>query len=515
MTKVRKIREALRLAFECKQPHRSVAASCNISTSTVGSYLERFKVSGLMWPLPEGLDDAALERHLFREQGAPRVERPLPDWPTVQQEMRRKHVTLHLLWREYRGIHPDGYEYSWFCQAYRTWRSRLEPVMRQEHKVGEKCFVDYAGMTMPVLWDAVTGEVRHAQIFVAVLGASNYTYAEANWSQDIQSWVGAHVRMFRYFGAVPEIVVCDNLKSGVTKPDYYEPDLNPTYAKMAEHYGVVVIPTRIRRPRDKAKVEGGVRIVEQSVLAPLRKTIFSSLAELNEHISDGIFELNARPFQKLPGSRRTLFEQQEKPAMRPLPPEPFLIGEWKQAKVHIDYHIEVEAAYYSVPCNLLGEVVEVFMTCATVEVFRAGLRVAVHRRIPRGHTSTVKEHMPPRHRKMSEWTPERIASWASKTGPATEAMVTTIMSQRAHPEQGFRACLGILRLATKYGAERLEAACQRALTGKAHSFKSVKSILEKALDQQVLADSRHTPPTGGYHENIRGAEYYQEAEQSA
>jgi transposase len=367
-----------------------------------------------------------------------------------------------------------------------------------------------------VVWDAETGEVRQAQVFVGVLGASNYSYAEATWSQDLQSWVGSHIRMFQFFGSVPEIVVCDNLKSGVTRPDYYEPTVNPTYAKMAEHYRVAVIPARKRRPRDKAKVEGCVRIVEQAVLAPMRDDVFSSLAELNEKIGERIFSLNNRPFQKLAGSRRSIFEDQEKPVMRPLPLEPFLIGEWKRARVHIDYHIEVDHCYYSVPYGLLGEQVEVFLTCATVEVFHGGLRVAAHRRNrQRGYTSTVKEHMPPQHRKMAEWTPERVNSWASKTGPATEAMVTTIMATRAHPEQGFRACLGILRLAHKYGAERLECACHRAASGRVFSYKSVRSILEKGLDQLPIPSSSSTPtPSKGsvYHENLRGAAYYQEGE---
>lgn len=512
---MRNIREVLRLTFDRPRlTQRAVAVSCNISPSTVGSYLDRFKVSGLHWPLSEDMNDDTLEKRLFRVEPVDAVSRPVPDWTDIHKELRRKHVTLALLWQEYRTLHPNGYEYSWFCRTYAAWRSKLDPVMRQEHKLGEKCFVDYAGHTMPVVWDAETGEVRQAQVFVGVLGASNYSYAEASWSQDIQSWIGAHVRMFRFFNAVPEIVVCDNLKSGVSKPDYYEPEVNPTYLKMAEHYGVAVIPARSYRPRDKAKVEAGVRFVGEAVLAPMRKDVFSSIADLNEKLSEGVFTLNNRTFQKLDGSRRSVFEEQERPLMRPLPLEPFLIGEWKRARVHIDYHIEVDGSYYSVPHGLLGALVEVFLTCATLEAFHAGLRVAVHRRsAKRGYTSTVREHMPPRHRKMAEWTPERIASWAAKAGPATEAMVTTIMATRAHPEQGFRACLGILRLANKYGAERLEAACHRAAAGRAFAYKSVHSILEKGLDQQALPAASSTPSRPPvHHENIRGAAYYQQGE---
>lgn len=510
---MRKIREVLRLTFDLNLAQRAVGQSCDISASTVGDYLARFKVSGLPWPLPEDMTDDILEDHLFRLLPVA-GKRPVPDWEKVHKELRRKHVTLSLLWQEYRSVNPDGYEYSWFCETYDKWRSQLEPVMRQEHKLGEKCFVDYAGDTVPVVWDADTGEVRQAQIFIGVLGASNYCYAEASWSQDLKSWIGAHSRMFRAFHGSPRIVVCDNLKSGVTKPDYYEPDVNPTYLKMAKHYGVAVLPTRVAKPRDKAKVEGGVKIVEQSVLAPLREVVFSSLAELNERIAELVFNLNDRPFQKLHGSRRLIFEEQERNTLRPLPDEPFLMGEWKLARVHVDYHIEIDGSYYSVPYRLIGQQVEAFLTCATVEIFDKGVRVAAHARSSqRGSATTVKEHMPPRHRHVADWNPERIVSWASKTGPAAETMVRTIMGRRLHPEQGFRACLGILRLAEKYTPERLEAACRRAAAGRAFSCKSVRLILEKELDKQSLPASLTEvtkPPV--YHENIRGAQYYQQGD---
>ncbi|MBM3464173.1 MAG: IS21 family transposase [Armatimonadetes bacterium] len=512
---MRNIREVLRLTFDHPTlTQRAVAAACRISPSTVGSYLDRFEASGLSWPLPPDLDDHALEKRLFRLEPVETVSRPVPDWAHVHKELRRKHVTLALLWQEYRSANPHGYEYSWYCQTYSAWRSKVDPIMRQQHRLGEKCFVDYAGHTVAVIWNAETGEVRQAQIFVGVLGASNYSFVEASWSQDLQSWIGAHIRMFRFFGAVPEIVVCDNLKSGVSKPDFYEPEVNPTYLKMAEHYNVAILPTRVRKPRDKAKVEACVRFVGERVLAPMRDEVFPSLGELNETLSERMFAFNGQPFQKLAGSRRSVFLEQEKPCMRSLPDEPFLIGEWKRAKVHIDYHIEVEGCYYSVPHHLLGQQVEVFLTCATLEAFHAGLRVAVHRRCPqRGFTSTVKEHMPPRHRQLADWTPERIASWASKTGPATETMVTTIMASRAHPEQGFRACLGILRLANKFGSERLEAACRRAVEGRAFAYKSVFSILDKNLDQQARPKSLPASPAErAYHENIRGAAYYEQGE---
>lgn len=506
---MRQIREVLRLTYQCGLPQRAVAKSCGLSPSTVGDYLIRFRTGGLSWPLPEGLDDVSLEGRLFRLEPVA-GQRPAPDWTYVHHELRRKHVTISLLWQEYRAVHPDGYGYSWFCNTYAAWCARLEPVMRQQYVFGEKCFVDYAGDTVPVVCNAETGEIARAQVFVGVLGASNYCYAEASWSQDIPSWIGAHARMLHAFGGSPRILVCDNLRSGVSKPDYYDPVINPTYQKMAEHYGIAVIPTRVKKPRDKAKVEGCVRIVEEHVLARLRDEVFWGLPDLNERIGDLVFDLNDRPFQKLPGSRRSVFQEQEKSLLSPLPSEPFLIGEWKRAKVHIDYHIEVDDSYYSVPHRLVGEHVEVFITCAAVEVLHSGVVVAFHKRCrKRGVATTVREHMPSHHQSMTGWTPERFTTWAAKTGPATETMVAGIMAARSHPEQGFRACLGVMQLARKYTPERLEAACQRAVVAKAFSYRSVRSILENGLDQQPLPTSpAGSPKARLYHENIRGSEYY-------
>jgi len=376
---MRKIEEVLRLSFDGRLGLRAIAQSLRISPSTVGDYLRRARAAGLSWPLPPGLDEVALERRLFPAPRPSRQSRPLPVWTDVHRELKRKGVTLALLWAEYKTRHPEGLQYTQFCEHYRAWAGTLDLVMRQPHRAGEKLFVDYAGQTVPVI-DRMSGEIREAQVFVAVLGASNSTYAEATWSQSLPDWIGSHVRAFHYFQAVPAIVVVDNLKSGVSCAHRYEPDLNPTYSAMATHFGVAVLPARVAKPRDKAKAEVGVQVVERWVLARLRNQSFFSLAELNTAIQLLLKELNDRPLQKLPGSRRTLFEQLDRPAMKPLPQEPYVYAEWSKARTHIDYHIEVDGHYYSVPYLLVKQTLEVRLSAHTVEIFHRGQRVASHLR---------------------------------------------------------------------------------------------------------------------------------------
>jgi transposase len=509
---MRKVREILRLTFgvEPKLTQRAIARSCNISPSTVGDCLLRFSASGLSWPLPEDLADDVLENRLYPERARPNVTPPIPEWKEIHREMRRKGVTLSLLWQEFKQRHPDAYEYSWFCEAYARFCETVEPVMRQTHKLGEKCFVDYAGPTFKVMVNAQTGEVRDAYLFVGVLGASNYTYAEATWSQSSANWLRSHVRMFNFFGGCPEIVVPDNLKSGVTKPDYYEPDENVAYAELAEHYGVAVIPTRVRRPKDKAKVEKAVQDAERAIMAPLRDRIFYSLDELNEAIAEKLHKHNARPFQKLPGSRLSVFLEQERSHLRALPAEPYSCAQWKKARVHPDYHIEIDAHYYSVPYTLIREVLEVRVTADVVECFHKSVRVASHRRsYVKGAHTTLTEHMPPRHRHMNDWNPDRIAAWAAKTGVHTKAYVQALMARKRHPQQGFRACLGVIRLGTKFGAARLEAACDRALRAGAFSSKSVRAILENGLDKMPVDGAPVSLKPVRTHANVRGAKYFQ------
>jgi transposase len=505
---MRKIKEVLRLKWECGLSNRQIAQSCALARPTVTEYLCRAEAAGVAWPLPADLDEGALAQLLFPPRAAVPVERrPVPDWAAVHQELKRKGVTLWLLWQEYKAAHPQGYHYSWFCQQYQGWAAKVDLVLRQEHRAGEKLFVDYAGQTVPIQ-DPVTGEVRPAQIFVAVLGASSYTYAEATWSQSLPDWIGAHVRALTFFGGVPELIVPDNLKSGVTQAHRYEPDLNPTYQEMAAHYGVAVLPARVRKPRDKAKVESGVLVVERWILARLRHCTFFSLAELNTAVRRLLTDLNGRPFKKLPGSRQQLFETLDRPALKPLPLGSYEYAEWKTARVNIDYHVEVEGHDSSVPYQLVKQQVDVRLTTAIIECFSKGQRVSSQRRSSqKGRHTTLPEHMPKAHQRSRDWTPERLVRWAPQTGPATAHVVATILASRPHPQQGFRSCLGIMRLGKTYGTARLEAACEHALTLDACAYKSIESILKHGLDRHPLAPQRVSPPLPA-HANIRGPEYY-------
>ena len=504
---MRKIREVLRLRYEVGLSARQVAASVQIARSSVGEYERRLTAAGLSWPLPEGLSDTDLERRLFPPLlMMPADTRPVPDWPGIHEELRKPGVTLMLLWEEYRAAHPQGFAYSWFCEHYRTWAGRLDRVMRQTHRAGEKLFVDYAGQTVEVI-DPHTGEVCTAQIFIAVLGASNYTYAEATWTQTLPDWTGAHVRAFQFFGGVSEVVVPDNRRSGVSRACRYEPDLNPSYAELAEHYGVAVVPARVRRPRDKAKAEGGVLLVERWILAALRHRTFFTLKELNAAIATLLERLNNRPFKKLPGTRRIAFEQIDQPALQPLPATPYVFATWKKVRVHIDYHVEVDGHYYSVPYALVKQPLDARLTDNTLECFHKGQRVASHVRSHRkGRHTTVTEHMPKAHREYAEWTPQRLVRWAEKTGPATAGVITQVLA-RPHPQQGFRSCLGIMRLGERFGQDRLEAACRRALLLGACRYKSLESILKRGLDRQPLPKQQELALPEA-HDHLRGPGYY-------
>lgn len=504
---MRRIREVLRLQA-AGLSRRQIAKSCGIARSTVAEYLKRVETAGLSWPLPEVLDDTALEAKLFPPAvPTPAEERAVPDWAEVNRELKRKGVTLALLWDEYKAAHPEGYQYSWFCEHYRAWLGKVDVVMRQDHRAGEKLFVDYAGQTMAVV-DRHTGEVRDAQLFVAVLGASNYTFAEATLSQTLPDWIGSHVRAFAYFNAAPAIVIPDNLKSGVYLAHRYEPEINATYAEMARHYGVAIVPTRTAKPRDKAKVENGVLVVERRILARLRNRTFFSLAELNSAIAELLEALNAAPFQKLSGSRKELFESLERPAMQPLPACAYEYAEWKKVRVNIDYHVAIDKHYYSVPYQLVKEQLDARITARTVELLHNGKRVASHRRSGQvGRHTTVTAHMPKAHRDYAEWTPQRLVCWAKETGRATAKLVEIILTSRPHPQHGFRACLGILRLGKRYGSSRLEAASRRALAIGACSYKSVESILKNGLDKKPLPATTVESPAIE-HDNVRGPDYY-------
>jgi transposase len=504
---MRKIREILRLKWSAQLSNRAIATSCAISRSTVADCLERAASAGLTWPLPDELDDSALEQRLFPSVVCSEVVRSSPDWSLVQKEMKRKGTTLALLWDEYKAAHPQGYQYSQYCKLYRDFLHRVDCCMRQNYVPGEKLFVDYSGQTVP-LTNPDTGEVKAAQVFVAVMGASSYTYAEATLTQSLPDWLASHVRAFRFFGGLPVIVVPDNLRSGVSKPCRYEPELNPAYAKLAEHYNLAVIPARVRKPKDKAKAEAGVQLVQRWILAVLRHRTFFSLDEINEAISVLLTKLNEKPFKKVSGSRKSLFAELDKPALSQLPLIHYQYAEWLRVRLGMNYHVQIDEHFYSAPHHLRKEKIDARLTTHSVELFHKNKRVASHlRSYQRGYT-TVSEHMPKAHREYAEWTPERLVKWATQTGEATAQLVNSILTGLVHPQQGFNSCLGIISLSKKYGCDRMEAASKRAIAIGGISYKSVKSILANGFDTKPLpgVPVPETPPVT--HENIRGSEYF-------
>ena len=506
-TTMRKIRDVLRLVLRDNVSRRTAARSLSVPRSSVNDLVARAATASLTWEVANELDDVQLAARLFHHV-AKETSRPQPDFELIHKELPKKGVTLSLLWVEHLELHPDGYGYSQFCHLYRTWQRHLDVVMRQNHKAAEKLFIDYPGMTIPIYRDDDLTLDFEAELFVAVLGSSSYTFATATRSQQLPDWIAAHVAAFEFLGGCPEILVPDNLRSGVTKASRYEPDVNATYREMAEHYGVVVIPTRPHKPRDKAKVEVGVQIVERWIIAALRHWRFTSLEACNDEIERLLTLINDKPFKKLAGSRRSLFEEIDRPALRPLPSEPYEFATWKRARVSIDYHLASDRHFYSVPYRLAGEVLDVRTSANVVEIFANNKRVASHKRsYTRAFYVTDPAHMPESHRRHLEWTPSRILGWAAKSGPDVAGFIEALMVSRPHPEQGYRSALGVMRLERKYGAQRLNDACARALCVKSLSYKSVASILQHGLDQQPL---RSEPPRARVvHHNLRGPNYYQ------
>lgn len=503
---MRKIRDALRLRANGLTT-REVGESIGVGRTSVSVYLKRAERAGLSWPLSDEMTDAVLEALLFPAPppDASAIYAP-PDWPHVHRELRRPGVTLSLLWEEYREAHPKGYGYSRFCELYRRWEGRLTPVMRQHHVAGEAMYVDYAGAKFEIV-DPATGEVQEAEFFVAALGASNLTYAEATWTQTLPDWIGSHTRAFAYFGGVTATVVSDNLKSGVTKACFYEPSVNRTYADMVAHYDTAILPARPRKPRDKAKVEVAVKLAQRWIHARLRNRRFHSLSELNAAIRNLLEAFNNRRTRHLGASRRDLFEKIERQALKPLPATEYVYAEWKRRTVGLDYHVEVDRHYYSVPHQLLKEPVWARITARTVEIFHQDRRVAAHMRTSgnRQHT-TVAEHMPPSHRAYAEWTPERLIASAARIGPNTAALAEVIMRERKHPVQGFRTCLGILRLGKMHGKPALEEAAGYALDIGARSYSSLQSILKNKRYRRPPETPADGPAIS--HPNIRGADYF-------
>jgi transposase len=507
---MRNLREILRQKWLLGRSHREVAQSLGLSSGAIGTSVLRARAAGLDWPQVQTLADDALEARLYgRPEVAGLRQRPQPDCAYLHAERRKPGVTLELLHLEYLEQHPDGYRYTRFCDLYRDWLKRRGLSMRQLHRAGEKCFVDYAGQK-PTLIDPTTGEVMEVELFVGVLGASNYTYAEATRTQQVADWIASHQRAFAYFGGVPSVVVPDQLKSGVTVPCRYEPQLQRTYEELGQHYSTVILPARPGKSRDKAKVEVGVQVAERWILARLRHERFFSLGALNARIAELREDLNGRRMRLYQASRRELFEHLDRPALRPLPAEPFIYGEWKTARVNIDYHVELHRHYYSVPFPLVHEVVDARLTATTVECFHKGERVAAHARddTPGRHT-TNPAHMPKAHQHHLEWTPSRLTEWASRIGPQTQALVAAILADRPHPEQGYRSCLGLLRLGRRYGEPRLEAACGRALAVGARSYRHVDSILKHGLEQLPVPAAVPGHPAL-VHEHLRGRAYYQD-----
>ena len=505
---MRQIRQMLRLHHDGVSA-REIGRTLGLARSTIQDNLKRAEKAGIGWPLAPELTDGILEDRLFTKAGFKpgQRRRTEPDWVALARELKRPGVNLMILWEEYRDAHPEGYGYSRFCDLFREFERRLTPVMRQHHAAGDKVFVDYSGKRVPIA-DPATGEVRMAEIFVGVLGASNYTYAETTFTQQLPDWIGAHVRMFRFFRGLPQLVVPDNLKSGVNKPSFYDPEVNRSYAKMAAHYDVGILPARPRKPRDKAAVEAGVRFAQSYILGRLRNRTFFSLAECNEAIGEALERMNTRPMRRLGVSRRELFETIEQPALRPLPETEWEYAEWRLARVGLDYHVEVEGFYYSVPHALIRAEVDVRVTARIVEIFHRGKRVAAHQRRYSGRRhGTEPDHMPTAHRRYAEWSPERFSRWARTIGPNTEGLIIAVLANRPHPEQGFRTCLGILRLYRGIEAARAEAISARAVKIGALNYRSVASILANNLDKAAAAKSREEV-TLFDHSNVRGPSYF-------
>jgi transposase len=503
---MRRIKEVLRLKQVLGLSDSAVARGARVARSTVKQYLDRAAAAGLSWEASQGLSEEELDRRLFAVGDRRDVDRPLPDWEVIEKELRGRGVTLRLLWLEYLARHPEGYRYTQFCEHFHGWQRRSRPpTMRQLHRAGEALEVDWAGMRLAVI-DA--GVAREAQIFVACLPCSDLVYAEATWTQGQEDWLGAHVRAFAYLGGCPEKLVPDNTKTGVSEAHYWDPVLNRSYHELARHYGLAIVPARVRKPRDKPTAENAVRLIERWVLAPLRHRQLFSLAEANAALAEKVEEFNNRPFASpREGSRRSLFEAIERSKLKALPAEPFVVGQWLTARVNIDYHIAVDGHFYSVPYRLLQQRVDVFLTATAVTVFHRGERVASHpRSAAKAHHTTLAEHMPPAHRAIAKRTPDRLRADAAALGPAIGAYVDRLLGAREHPEQGMRACLGVLRLAGAYGKARLELACERALAAGVASSRYVERLL-KADRLRPFLDGAAEPGLGA-HVNLRGPAYY-------
>ena len=501
---MRKIREVLRLRLEAGLSIRQISASTKTSVGAIQKLLTRAQALEITWPLPEDLDDGRLAAMLYPGADPTSSSRyQVPDWLTVHQSLKHKGVTKQLLWEEYTAQSPNRcYSYSQYCDRFRHWQKQQRRSMRQIHKAGEKCFIDYCGPTVPII-NPQTGEIRTAQVFVAVLGASNYTYAEATWSQGLQDWLMSHVRTFEFFAGVPEMIIPDNLRSGVNKACRYDPDLNPSYQQLAAHYQVAVLPARPYKPKDKSKAEVGVQVVERWILARLRHHTFFTLADLNQCIRSLLDDLNSRPFRALPGNRKEAFKTLDQPALKALPKHPYEYVEIRRCRVNIDYHIEFQRHYYSVPHQYVGEQVDLHAGERLVQIYFRQQLITSHPRSHQYGITTEPGHMPTRHQKQQQWTPGRLKSWARDIGPDTLVWVSGRMDEREHPEQAYRVCLGLLNLSKAYPAERLNASCRIANREGLDRLKHIKAILRSNRDKLPEQLPLHTE-LPQHHENIRG-----------
>lgn len=502
------IRKIIELSEQTDLSVRKIRRALNLPKSTVSDYLTAYKASGLTIDLIQSLNDDQIYSGLFGEK-AKGSSRPLPDFAKMNTELKRKHMTRSLLWEEYREKYPDGLGYSQFCEHYRLWSKKVSVSMRQVHKAGEKLFVDYSGLTMEVI-DPKTGEISKVEVFVAALGASGYSYAEASLSQKKHDFIASHVRAFQFFGGCTEVLVPDNLKSAVTRANWYDPDINESYQELANHYGTVVVPARPYKPKDKSKAELSVKLVQRWILAKLRHRQFFHLHELNEAIWELLDDLNNRKMRHLNKSRRELFEELDQPALKALPERTYIYRDFKDCKVNIDYHIHLEGDYYSVPYQLVTEVVNARYTSTTVEIYHKNKRVAVHPRGPgKGVAATQTEHMASAHRAVMEWSPSRMISWGKKFGAHTEELMEEIMAKRPHPEMGFRSCMGILNRAKALDAQVVDAVSKRMLELNLFTVKSFENILRNRSYEQSLMEPIEMTPPDSYHENVRGQQCYQ------
>lgn len=504
-----KIRHTLQLLHSGNLSTRQIGAALGISKSTVSEIASYTRAAGLDWAKAQHLSDEELQARLYRPPVARQSRHLEPDYAHLHSELKRAGVTLQLLWEEYQQQHQGAaYKYSAFCEKYQQWAKRLKRSMRQTHEAGDKLFVDYAGQTVPVV-DASTGEITQAQVFVAVLGASNFTYACATPTQKAADWVASIIATLEFIGGVPRLLVPDQPRALMARPDRYEPTSHRLLEELSQHYSLAVLPARPAKPRDKPKVEVAVQVVERWILARLRHQRFFSLGALNKAIASLLRDLNQRPFKKLPGCRTSAFASLDQGALKPLPATRMVIARFKPARVNIDYHVELDGHYYSVPHRLVGEMVELRITATTVEAMHGQSRVAAHTLNPRrGAHTTTPEHMPASHRAHLQWTPGKLIAWAERIGVATAAVVRWQMEHRAHPEQGYRSCLGLMRLGREYGHDRLEAACARAQSIRAPHYKSIASILSCGLDQRSIDTPIPTQASLPLHENVRGPDYY-------